>query len=93
MYILTIVGRTQEGAFALEDIDGEKILFMFEEEDDAQRYLSMLEELDYPNMEITEVNPHIAIMACDHLNYGYVIITPDDIVVPPDYDKVSEPKV
>lgn len=93
MYILTVAEEEREGAFAVENRNGEKVLFMFEEEDDAQRYLSMLEELDYPEMEVTEVNPQVAIMACDHLSYSYAIITPDDIVVPPDYDKVSEPKI
>jgi hypothetical protein len=44
-------------------------------------------------MQVTEVNPQVAIMACDHLNYNYAIITPDDIVVPPDYDKVSAPEI
>jgi hypothetical protein len=93
MYILTVAEEEREGAFAVENRNGEKVLFMFEEEDDAQRYLSMLEELDYPEMEVTEVNPQVAIMACDNLSYSYAIITPDDIVVPPDYDKVSEPKI
>jgi hypothetical protein len=93
MYILTVADEEKEGAFAVENRNGEKVLFMFEEEDDAQRYLSMLEELDYPDMEVTEINPQVAIMACDHLSYSYAIITPDDIVVPPDYDQVSEPKI
>ena len=46
MYILTVAEEEREGAFAVENRNGEKVLFMFEEEDDAQRYLSMLEELD-----------------------------------------------
>jgi len=93
MYILTVANEDQEGAYAVENRNGEKVLFMFEEEDDAQRYLCMLEELDYPEMEVTEVNPQVAIMACDHLDYNYAIITPNDIVIPPDYDQVSEPKI
>ncbi len=93
MYILTVCDEEKEGAFAVENRYGQKVLFMFEEEDDAERYLSMLQELDYPEMEVTEVNPQVDIMACDHLNYSYAIITQDDIVVPPDYDKVSEPKI
>ena len=52
MYILTVADNEQEGAFAVENNYGEKVLFMFEEEDDAQRYLCMLEELDYPEMEV-----------------------------------------
>jgi len=93
MYILTVSDGEKEGAYAVENRHGEKVLFMFEEEDDAERYLCMLEELDYPEMAVTEVNQQVAIMACDHLDYSYAIITPDDIVVPPDYDQVSEPKI
>jgi hypothetical protein len=93
MYILTVSNNTDEGAFAVENRFGEKVLFLFEEEDDAQRYLNMLEELDYPDMELTEVDPQVAVMACDQLDYNYAIITPNDIVIPPDYDQVSEPKI
>lgn len=93
MYILTVSNNTDEGAFAVENRFGEKVLFLFQEEDDAQRYLNMLEELDYPDMELTEVDPQVAVMACDQLDYNYAIITPNDIVIPPDYDQVSEPKI
>lgn len=93
MYILTVSNNTDEGAFAVENRFGEKVLFLFEEKDDAQRYLNMLEELDYPDMELTEVDPQVAVMACDQLDYNYAIITPNDIVIPPDYDQVSEPKI
>jgi len=92
MYILTVLDDT-EGAYSVQNKYGEKVLYMFEEEDDAVRYLNMLEELDYPEMEVTEVNPYVAVAACDHLNYHYAIITPEDIVIPPDYDKVYKTKI
>lgn len=85
MYILTLKGKETEGAYAVENKYGEKVLYMFEDEDDAIRYCTMLEELDYPEMQITEVNPSVAAMACDNLDYQYAIITPEDIVIPPDY--------
>jgi hypothetical protein len=88
MYILTVKEYESEGAYAVENKYGEKILYIFEEEDDAVRYLNMLEELDYPNMEVTEVDSKVAFMACEHLNYQYAIITQDDIVIPPDYVEV-----
>lgn len=89
MYILTLKGRETEGAYAVENKYGEKVLYMFEEEDDAIRYCNMLEELDYPEMEITEINPAVAAIACDNLDYQYAIITPEDIVIPPDYVKLQ----
>ena len=85
MYILTLKTNDDEGAYAVKNKYGDKVLYMFVEEDDALRYCNMLEELDYPKMQITQVNPTVAFLACDKLDYQYAIITPDDIVIPPDY--------
>jgi len=90
MYILTTSEGPQEGAYALSNRYGENVLFIFEQEDDAERYLEMLTILNYPDMEITEVSEEVAIMACEHLGYQYVIITGNDIVVPPEYAKISK---
>lgn len=89
MYILTLASNSTEGAFAVEDQYGENVLLIFEEYDDAERYVSMLDELDYPEMEITEVEQETVILACETFNYEYVIITSNDLVLPPNYDKVS----
>ncbi len=93
MYILTASEGPQEGAYAISNQYGENVLFIFEEEDDAERYLEMLDMLNYPEMEITEVAEEVAVMACEHLGYQYVIITSNDIVVPPDYVKISKNKI
>jgi hypothetical protein len=93
MYILTVAEYESEGAYAVENKYGEKVLYIFEEEDDAVRYLNMLEELDYPDMQVTEVDSKVAFMACEHLNYQYAIITQDDIVIPPDYAEVQNSKI
>lgn len=93
MFILTSVDQNNEGAYAVSNEYGDNVLFIFEDEDDAERYLGMLEDLGYEEMEVTEVDPEVAIMACDQLNYQYAIITPDDIVVPPDYAKVPKNKI
>ena len=37
MFILAVKGFEEDGAFSLENDDGEKVLIMFEEEDDADR--------------------------------------------------------
>ena len=55
MFILTIAGKEREGAYSVEDENGVQILYLFEEEDDAERYVMMLEEQDYPEMNILEV--------------------------------------
>ena len=37
MFILAVKGYEEDGAFALEGKTGDKVLLMFEEEDDATR--------------------------------------------------------
>ena len=83
MFILTVKGFEEDGAYALEDSEGERILLMFEEEDDAIRYALQLEEEDYPEMRVVEVDEETAIKACELYDYEYNVITPDDIIVPP----------
>ena len=56
MFILTIAGREKEGAYSVVDDDGEQVLYIFDEEDDAMRYAMHLEELDYPLMHVLEVD-------------------------------------
>ncbi len=86
MFILTINGRETEGAYSVTDDEGEKILYLFEEEDDAVRYAMMLEEDGYPEMHVIEIEDEVMIKTCDLHGYQYTIITPDDIVIPPDID-------
>ena len=48
MYIITMVGSTDEGAFSLRNEDGE-CTCIFKENDDAQRYAMLLNESEkYP---------------------------------------------
>lgn len=93
MYIITISGNSSDGAFAVSNEYGEKVLLMFVEEDDATRYLMMLEELEYSNLEITKVDPQSAIVTCEHFNYQYTIITPNELIVPTNYDFISKTKI
>ena len=41
MFILTIAGKEGEGAYSVTDEDGEQVLYLFEEEDDATRFAMM----------------------------------------------------
>ena len=88
MFLITIRGRESEGAYSVLDDDGEHILYLFENEDDAVRYAMMLEEDGYPEMHVIEVDDESVIKTCKMHGYQYAIITPNDIVVPPssDYD-------
>ena len=86
MFILTINGKETEGAYSVMDDESEQILYLFEEEDDAVRYAMMLEENDYPEMHVIEIEDDIMIKTCEIHDYRYTIITPNDIVIPPDIE-------
>lgn len=86
MFILTINGRETEGAYSVVDDEGENILYLFQEEDDATRYAMMLEDDGYPEMHVIEIEDEVMIKTCDLHGYQYTIITADDIVIPPDTD-------
>ena len=90
MFLLSLRHRRDDGAFAVQDSNGDKVLFLFEEEDDAERYGLMLEEDGHSNMEVIEVEDELAIKTCRMYNYKYAVITPDDLVIPPSNDKVQE---
>jgi hypothetical protein len=88
MYMITPYGD-EDGAYAVADDDGDKTLY-FQDEDDAERFAGLLEADDYPEMEVVEVDPQLAIKTCHEYNYRYAIITPDDFVIPPrKYDFVQ----
>lgn len=84
MYILTIAGKEKEGAYSVIDEDGEQVLYIFNEEDDAMRYAMHLEELDYPLMHVLEVEDEAMIKTCEMHDHRYTVITKNDIVIPPD---------
>jgi len=90
MYLLSLKDNRDDGAYAVQDNDGDKVLFLFEEEDDAERYAMMLEDQEDATMDIVEVDDELAIKTCKMYNYKYAVITPDDIVIPPKNDKFQE---
>lgn len=88
MYILTLSDNSTDGAFCVIDDDGEKVLYFFEDYDDAYRYSGLLEAEDYPEMDVVEVEDELAIKTCEMYNYHYVVIKPDDVVIPPKKDVI-----
>jgi hypothetical protein len=86
MFILTLYGRETDGAYAVKNQYGEQVLYMFEEEDDATRYAIMLEDDNYPEMHIIEVDDESMIQTCETHGYKYAIIKSDDFVMPPKED-------
>jgi hypothetical protein len=88
MYLLTEEGK-REGAYAVKDFAGDRVLFLFEQEDDAERYAMQLEDNEGVEMEVVEVDEEVAIKACEVYNYKYTVITADDIVIPPEQEHDS----
>ena len=83
MFILTLRDKKEQGAYAVQDGSGNHVLFLFEEEDDAERYAMMLHDQDDKEMDLVEVEDELALRTCKMYNYKYSIITPNDIVIPP----------
>jgi hypothetical protein len=89
MWILTINGREDEGAYSVVNEYGDHVLYIFEEEDDAVRFSLMLESLNHPEMHVIEVDKKLIIRTCEYYQYNYAIITKDDLVIPPEeYDNI-----
>ena len=80
MYLLTINEKQDNGAYAVLNRYGEKVLFMFEEEDDAERYAMMLnyDEKD-TELNVIEIDDALAITTCKRYNYKYAVITPNAV--------------
>ena len=83
MFILTIEDHP-EGVFSLHDDDENRIVPIWTKNDDAQRYLMMIQEEDYPPMQVVEMEDHVIIGACQDRGPRFSIITPDDFLIPPD---------
>ena len=90
MFLLTLKGKKDDGAYAVDDAHGDKVLFLFEKEDDAERYAMMVEDYEEKSglMDVIEVDGELAIRTCTMYNYKYAVITPNDFVIPPKNDNI-----
>lgn len=82
MWILAPKGYKDEGAYAVKDSNGEKVVFLFQEHDDCERYGIQLEAKGNIEMDVVEVQDTIAIASCERAKVKYTIISSDDIVIP-----------
>ena len=92
MFLLTLRDKKDDGAYAVSDEYGEKVLFLFEQEDDAVRYAMMMDDITGGSekpMDVVEVDGELAIRTCKMYNYKYAVITPNDFVIPPN-DNISK---
>jgi hypothetical protein len=84
MFVITLKDHPS-GIFSVFDEQDERIVPLFEEVDDAVRYVMQLGEDDTnPDLQVINVKPDEIIQACRIQGQKYSIITVDDFIVPPD---------
>ena len=84
MFVLTLENHP-DGVYSVYDEEDKRVIPIFQVEDDADRYLLQLEEnVSYPKMEVVEMEDHVIIGACQDRGQKFSIITPDDLIVPPE---------
>ena len=83
MFLLASKNSTPQGAYAVQDQNGESVLFFFEEEDDADRYAMLLQAQEDRSLSVIEIEEGLAFRTCKMYNYRYAVIKPEDIVIPP----------
>jgi hypothetical protein len=87
MFLITLKETPERGAFSVTNEKGNKILYLFQQSDDALRFSMQLEENGYPKTEIVECEDRKIIYTCELTNTKYAIIKPEDLVVPPVFEK------
>ena len=86
MFVLTVENHP-EGVFSVFDEEERRVIPIWTEIEDAERYLMMIQEEDYPDMQVVEMEDHVIIGACQDRGQRFSIITPDDFLIPPDDPK------
>lgn len=73
------------GVYAVRDDDSvERVVQLFIDKDDADRYYEMLQVSGYPRLlEVKEVEEKDVKENCKNYGYRFTVITPNDIVIPP----------
>ena len=83
-YILTLKNRP-DGVFSVvSDITGEHVIPIFEDKDDIIRYAEQIVvDSQNPPLQVIKVPTKDIVTACEEKKQKYVIITIDDMMIPP----------
>ena len=83
-YILTLKNRP-EGVFSVvSDLTGEHVIPIFEDKDDIIRYAEQIvQDSQNPPLQVMKVPTEDIVTACQEKKQKYVIITIDDMMIPP----------
>jgi len=87
MFVLALKGDEKKGLFSVDTDDGDRVLYLFRESDDAERFVGLIEADDYPQLVVLEVEEEPTIAICEANQYTYVIIEKDYLVIPPQFQK------
>lgn len=83
MFVLT--DNKSGGVYAVRD-DGavERVVQLFVDKDDAERYYILLKADEYPrDLSVTEVDENTVKENCRQYGYRFTIIDADEFVIPP----------
>ena len=84
MFVITLKDHPQ-GIYSVFDKKEQRIVPLFEMQDDAMRYVMQLaEDEENPELQVMNVEPDHIINACRSQGQKWSIITSDDLIVPPD---------
>jgi hypothetical protein len=85
MYVIILKDENEKGAFSIINEYDEKVILFFQEYDDAERYMIMLNEMGVEDLGIAEYEEDLLIKTCKLVGFKYTKISPHDFVVPPGY--------
>ncbi len=84
MFVITLKDNPQ-GIYSVFDAKEQRIVPIFIEEDDADRYVIQLEsDEENPELEVVETEPEQIIYACRAQGQKFSIISGDEFIIPPD---------
>ena len=84
MFVITLKDHPQ-GIYSVFDKQDDRIVPLFEQADDALRYVMQLaEDEGNPDLQIMNVQPDQIIQACRSPGQMYSIISADQLIIPPD---------
>jgi|TARA_B100000035_G_scaffold15313_1_gene12461 hypothetical protein len=87
MFVLT--DNKSGGVYAVRDDEAmERVVQLFVDKDDAERYYIMLKADEYPrDLSVQEVDEATVKENCRQYGYRFAIIDVDEFVIPPPQDK------
>jgi len=82
MYIL--IDKSGGSVYAVKNANDKKSVNVFEQRDDAVRYMNLLEADEYKReLELMEIDVDAIAINCEKFGYEYTLVHKDDLIIPP----------